>query len=372
MKRPLGHTVVLFTSICLLLPATTFAMKKQPRPSAQTYTVLVGLEQPGKGVDVEAYFPRSVTIHVGDTVRWVANANEIHTVTFPDGILVRDLLLPSAEVPGADPAISPLVFNPAVVGQRPPSGSDFRGGIGGFANSGIMSLEPGFVRAYDLTFVAEGTFGYFCVVHGSVMSGQVVVVNADEAVASPNQALAQGRKEMADALSLVPGVVADAADQVVPPEANEDGTVMYTVMVGYGAAVTASYGEVAIDLVQFFPDKLTVRPGDQVTFEMSPDNTMPHTVTFLNGAPEPELAVAEGGFLYLNPQVYFPAGTDVLTRTGIFSSGLMLPIPGTSYSLVIGDMKPGLEPFLCLLHDASGMTGKLTIVPRPSGSAKSH
>jgi plastocyanin len=364
MRRFLGHAGVLLALICLFLPATTFAAKKVPA-SSQTYTILVGLERPSQGIGVMSYFPRSVTIHVGDTVRWVQNSNEIHTVTFPDGILVPDLLLPSDEVPGADPAVSPLVFAPAVVLQSPPSGSEFHGGIGGFANSGIMGREPGQVEEYDLTFVSEGTFGYFCVVHRFAMSGEVVVVGSDEAVASPQQALAQGRKEMAEALSVVPGVVGDAADQVVPPKMNEDGTMTHTIMVGYSEIVTASYGDVEIDLMQFFPDKLTVRSGDQVTFEMSPDNVAPHTATFLNGAEEPPLAVLADGFLYLNSDVVFPAGGDALTRTGIFSSGLMLPVPGTSYSLTIGDMKPGLEHFLCLLHDSSGMTGELMVVPRP-------
>jgi len=365
MKRFPDYAVTLLVSIGLLLPALTLASEGRPDASPQTYTVLVGLEQPGKGVDVEAYFPRSVTIHLGDTVRWVQNANEIHTVTFPDGVLVRDLILPSAEVTGADPAISPLVFNPAAARQSPPSGSDFRGGIGGFANSGIMGLAPGQVREYDLTFVAEGTFGYFCVVHGSAMSGQVVVVGPDEAIASPHQALAQGRQQIAEALSLVPGVVRDAAAQVVPPQPNADGTLTHTVLLGYGATVASSFGDVMIDLVQFFPDKLKVRPGDAVTFQISPQDTMPHTATFLNGADELPLALPVGGFLYLNPEVVFPQGPGVLTRTGIYSSGLLLPgTPEPTYSLVIGDISPGLLPFSCLLHDTSGMTGELMVVPR--------
>jgi plastocyanin len=365
MKRFPGYAVMLPALLGLALPALTFAAQPQPAPSGQTYTVLVGLEQAGKGVDVEAYFPRSVTIHLGDTVHWVVNSNEIHTVTFPDGILVRDLLLPSIDVPGADPNISPLVFNPAAVQQRPPSGSDFRGGIGGFANSGIMSREPGMVAEYDLTFVTEGTFRYFCVVHGSVMSGWVVVVDPEEAVASPGQALAEGKKEMAEALSLVPGVMRDAANQIVPPQSNGDGTTTYTVMVGYSETVTAGPDPVMIDIMQFFPDKLTVRPGDILTYALSPASTAPHTATFLNGAPAPDLAIAAGGFLYLNPAVLSPSGGAILTRTGIFSAGLMLPGSGATYSLVIGDMTPGPEPFLCLLHDASGMTGALTVVPRP-------
>jgi plastocyanin len=365
MTRLLAQAAVLLASVGLVLPTLTWAAKKPSTPSAQTYTVLVGLEKSNEGIGVMAYFPRSVTIHVGDTVHWVQNSNEIHTVTFLDGVPLPELLLPSATVPGADPAVSPLVFNPAVVQQSPLSGSEYSGGIGAFANSGVMGREPGQVQEYDLTFTAEGTFGYVCVVHGFVMSGEVVVVGGGQAIALPNQALAEGRKQMAEALSLVPGVVRDAADQVVPPETNEDGTLTHTVMVGYREIVTASYGEAQIDLMQFFPNKLTVRPGDQVTFEISPEDVAPHTVTFLNGAKEPPLAVFVGGFLYLNSEVVLPSGPAVLTRTGIFNSGLLLPGSGASHSLEIGDMKPGLEHFFCLLHNSSGMRGELMVVPRP-------
>lgn len=144
---------------------------------------------------------------------------------------------------------------------------------------------------------------------------------------------------------------------------NEIHTVTHTVQVGFGETVTASYGDTEIDLMQFFPDKLRVRPGDTVNFEMSANNLAPHTVTFLNGEEEPPLAVFEDGFLYLNSDVFFPAGGAVLTRSGTFNSGLLLPIPGTTYTLEMGDMKPGLQHFLCLLHDSSGMTGKLMILP---------
>ena len=49
----------------------------------------------------------------------------------------------------------------------------------------------------------------------------------------------------------------------------------------------------------------------------------------------------------------------------MFSSGLLLPgSPETTYTLMIGSMAPGLLPFQCLLHDASGMKGTLMVLPR--------
>jgi plastocyanin len=365
IRRLPSHAVLLVVSVALLAPAMAFASKNPAASQPQTYTVMVGLEQPQMGIGVNAYFPKTVTIHAGDTVHWVQNSNEIHTVTFLDGEPLPELLLPSTLVPGAEPAVSPLVFNPAAADPAIPAGGLYTGGIGAYANSGIMGREPGQVGEFELTFPTEGTFDYVCIVHGFAMSGEVIVVADDEVIASPNQSMAQGRRQMTEALSLVPSVVRDAAGQVVPPEMNGDGTMTHTVMLGYSETVAASYGDVEIDLMQFFPDRLTVRPGDTLTFEMSEYDIAPHTATFLNGAEEPDLAVFQDGFLYLNSEVLFPSGGDVLTRTGVFTSGLMLPAPGTSYSLVIGDVSPGLLPFLCLLHDGSGMKGELMVIPGP-------
>jgi plastocyanin len=105
---------------------------------------------------------------------------------------------------------------------------------------------------------------------------------------------------------------------------------------------------------------------------MSTQNDAPHTVTFLNGAPEPDLVIPVAQpsgppLLYANPAVFSPTPPSAeLTRTGIYNSGVMNPVPGTTFTLKIGDMKPGLDPYICLLHDASGMEGALMVLAQPS------
>jgi hypothetical protein len=70
----------------------------------------------------------------------------------------------------------------------------------------------------------------------------------------------------------------------------------------------------------------------------------------------------QGPLLLLNPAVLAPLNPGVpLTGTGVYSSGF-LPAPGLTYSLTIGDIT-GDEPYECLLHDTSGMTGLLHVVP---------
>lgn len=343
-------------ALILSLPLATSA--RAPASSSETYTVMVGWENPHMGIGIMAYFPDSITIHVGDTVHWLQNSNEIHTVTFLAGTDPAPLIIPAA-LAGLPPTPSPIIFDPIAVDPAVPVNGLYDGTT--YANSGLMGREPGQAQEFSLTFTTEGTYDYMCLVHGMTMSGEVTVVGEDTDIPSPNQAMAHGRQQMAEKLAQVPAVIRAANMQIEPPVINGDGTATYHVVIGYG--------EGQIDLMRFFPNKLVVRPGDTVIWEMSAYNDAPHTVTFLNGAEEPSLVIAvpqQGGppVLYLNPAVLFPQqpGAD-LTREGIYSSGVMNPIPGTTYTLVIGDMTPGLERYSCLLHDSSGMEATLVVVP---------
>jgi plastocyanin len=358
MRAFLNCVVLLVLSAGLLFPTLSFAAKP-PASSTRTYTVMVGLEQPHKGIGVNAYFPATVTVHVGDTVRWVQNSNEIHTVTFLAGTEPAPLIVTAAEA-GVPPTPSPLLFNPVAVDPAGPTDGLYDGTT--YANSGLMGREPGQIGEYSLTFTAAGTYDYICLVHGIIMSGQVVAVASDIAIPSPNQAMAEGKKQMAGNLAQVLAVVRAASAQIQPPVRNPDGSTTHHVWIGYADG--------QIDLMRFFPDKLTVRSGDTVVWEMSPQNEVPHTVTFLNGESEPDLVIpvpqpSGPPLLYANPAVFFPQQPSPdLTRDGIYSSGVMDPVPGTTFTLAIGAMTPGLQPYICLLHDSSGMDGVLMVVPQ--------
>jgi plastocyanin len=358
MKRLLSFVGLVALVLTLALPVPS-AAAVQPLAS-QDYTVLVGLENAHQGIDVMAFFPSSVIIHAGDTVHWKLNSNEIHTVTFGYD---ENAELPEAIVPAAafgfpaDP--SPLILNPAIANPSIPAGGEYTGGP---ASSGLMSPEGG-AQEFSLTFPEPGTYLYVCLIHGWEMSGYVVVKGPNEPVPSPQKSMAQGNKEMAQALARVPAVRKAAMQQIEPPVVNADGTLTHYIKLGYH--------DEQIDLMRFFPSRTIVHPGDTVVWEMSETNDAPHTVTFLNGEPAPGLfiAVAQPSgppVLYVDPATLFPyPSSSELTRNGIYNSGVMLPIPGTSFTLTIGDIKPGPEPYLCLLHDESGMKGSLVVVPRP-------
>ncbi len=355
MKRILVFSLV----FVLLFASTGFSQPAVSSSTPQTYTVLVGFDSPQQGISLMSFFPDKVTIHVGDTVIWRANSHEIHTVSFLAGQPIPDLVVPAPQGAASPVMINPLAAFPAVPDQGLYDGKSF-------ANSGIMSLDEGQVQTFSLTFTQTGTYHYVCIVHGEMMSAEIEVVSNSSSADSPNKAVLNSVTQISDELAKVPGLLAEAFDQVPKPTHNADGTTTYQVLVGYSSGT--------IDLMRFFPDRLNVKPGDTVVWSLSKKDVAPHTVTFLNGQPEPEVvqvAPQPSGppLVLLNPVVLAPSSSvtngQALNNTDFFNSGFMDPsgmMGPTTFSLKIGDVS-GTLPYLCLLHDTSGMVGWLTVNP---------
>jgi plastocyanin len=346
--RSLGVVWALVLALAVLVPPV--AASSAPA----TYTVLVGYSRPARGVNVDAYFPDHLTVHVGDTVVFKQDTPEIHTVTF---------LAPGQDPPNLEgpqfPVIDPQIYYPVV-----PAGGAYDGTS--FANSGIMSTDPSYflpgeqVTSFTLTFPKAGNFQFYCIVHGTMMSGTVYVVDPSVAIPSPSQVKTEAEKTIAGLLKQVPGAIQAAEAAVPPPQDNGDGTTTYHVNVGFMSG--------QIDLMSFFPSKLQVHPGDTVVWNLV---TVPHTITFLNGNPEPPLLVPASWpppdgttpTVMFDPAILGPSA-DVgqpLDTSAMFNSGFLAD-PSKGFSLTIGDVT-GQIPYLCLLHDASGMKGDLVVVP---------
>jgi plastocyanin len=342
----------LYFGLLAALASVGVAHAQEPK----TFTVRVGAEDASVGATVDAFFPDTLLIHIGDTVHWKRNANEIHTVAFLAVTPLPDLIIPA---PAGLP--SPLMFNPVAAYPTAPANGQYDATT--FANSGIIGPDPGQAESFDLTFTKPGTYNYVCLVHGVTMAGKVIVLDYPEEIPTPRQVRREAKRLIAAALAQVPVAVALANAEIPPPTQNPDGTTTFHVLVGF------SMGQ--LDLVRFFPDQLTVHPGDTVEWTLNKDEMIaPHTVTFLNGNPEPDvvLPVPQNNgppLLLFNPEVLFPQNAgQPLTSQGISSSGLLQqnPIGPTSFAFQIGDIS-GLLPYECLLHDSSGMRALLEIKP---------
>jgi plastocyanin len=362
MKRFLVYCLVAVLFLGLAAPGTSFnGTIARAQSTPQTYTVLVGAEDLGLKTEVMKYFPSTLQIHVGDTVTWQINSMEMHTVTF----LAPGDTLPAFVVPAPDGQPSPVMINPQLAFPIAPTNGLYDGTT--YANSGIMGQEQGQAKTFSLTFTKAGTFTYVCGVHGVTMSATIEVVDTTTSIPSPQDALNQGLHEIAAEKAQIPHIVQQARAQITQlpqPDWSSTGPITFTVDIGYSSN--------EFDVMDFFPNHLTVRPGDTIVYQLSKADIAPHTVTFLNGnADIPILTVVpqpgSQPLLLLNPEVLDPApipATD-LTNTGVFNSGFMDPTnPSTphSYSIKIGDIT-GEEPYICILHDTMGMGGSLTIAP---------
>lgn len=356
-KIPMINLLIILSFLFAVLALPTVASAN----SAQTYTVIVGAENVSRASSVMAYFPATLHIHLGDTVLWKQNTHEIHTVTFLAGSDQPVLLVPTPD--GFTPA--GFMINPqAAFPSAPPSGL-YDGTT--YANSGIMSTDPGNSTQFSLTFSKVGSYGYLCLVHGVMMSGTIIVDPSSVTIPSPAAVSAQAQLTIKQQLAHANGLLGQAMSQVPAPQHNSDGTTNYTVLIGW------EQGQ--YDLMDFFPGKLVVHPGDKVTFMLSSTNiAAPHTVTFLNGFPDipfvipvfPKPPDPPGPpVLLINPELVTPINPgQPLTRNMVYSSGLLDPLsPGPkSFTLTIGNMSGDIT-YQCLLHDTSGMIATLKVVP---------
>ncbi len=115
-------------------------------------------------------------------------------------------------------------------------------------------------------------------------------------------------------------------------EAQGTSATTWQVMVGNGSP------HMRVDGMQYYPGVITIDAGDTIVWTLG--GAEPHTVTFLSGATPP----APG-----SPASEAPMGGSVYSGTGVFSSGLLLPIPGhNQYHLTF--TTPGVYSYRCLLH----------------------
>ncbi len=136
------------------------------RPTAShTYSVQTGYGSETTSA-ADAYFPESLTVHVGSTVTWTGAV--FHTVTFAPATLI-DQLRAQFIVPVPQKTGPPkLTINPKVA--FPTGGTVYNGA--GILNSGI--LQPPHSQ-FAVTFTTPGVYHYGCLVHPG-MDGVIQVI----------------------------------------------------------------------------------------------------------------------------------------------------------------------------------------------------
>jgi plastocyanin len=301
--------------------------------AAMNWTVIVGGHPADNSVYANGFYPRELTVNVGDTVTWQFDG--FHNVTFLSGATPPRF----ATKDGAKMYANPKVFFPA--------GGNTYGGVG-FRNSGTPQDDKPF--SYSLTFTKPGRYEYACTIHAG-MSGVVNVVR-DPVAETPAAALERGRAEQAASLA-----AATSAYKGLNGERN--GSNVTVRLVGNHKD--------RYSILRFTREPLSISVGTTVTWTVN-DPFEIHTVTF-NGDKHLQFIIPEPQpngppKLELSAAVLTPTKKTTYDGTGFVNSGLLFPAGNpahlpSSFSLTF--TKPGRYEYWCLVHKDAGQRGIIIV-----------
>jgi plastocyanin len=304
--------------------------------------------------DVNDFFPDGITIHVGDSIKFVPNG--FHSVDLPPkGGKAVPLIMPTGQpVAGeSDAAGSPFWFNsqPALTFN----GNVFTpaGGLGkSFTYNGSARVESGAPitpspKPMTVKFTKVGSFRYFCDIHPG-MTGIVHVVAKTAKSPSAKADAKRLARQIAGDLKVAKGLLHPA-------------TPANTISLG-------SAGRDGVEVFAFLPGTLTVPTGTTVTFAMSAKSREVHTATAGPGNPgDPAQASTYLGKLEASlnspapdAAVFYPSDppgspasfSSSSHGNGFWNSGALdaisaSPLPNSNS---VKFSAPGTYTFYCLIH----------------------
>jgi plastocyanin len=354
--------------VTVLVTASLAALGAAPTAGATTKDVVAGGPPPtaglagpakfNKDLDLNGFFRRQVTIHAGDSVRWLFSKRVVHTVTFlPPGQQPPALEAPDpahAHAGFNDAAGAPFWFNGQPSISIPPEHAFPQGGTSTdgttYENSGLSA--PAF-KPYKLKFTKAGTFRYICLVHPG-MAGSVKVLPKSQAVPSTKADSAARNAEYAQA------VKRSAQLARFSPAGN---------------SIVAGHDSGTVSWFRFFPATKSISVGQSVNFSISSKSEI-HTVAFgptsYRDALEKDLIMAAPQpsgppRLQFNPLIFLPSDpvlppyTTGLHGNGFLNTGVLDTDPKTPppSSATVTFAEPGTFTFECTIHP--GMEATVTV-----------
>jgi plastocyanin len=343
--RLVGATMVLVG--LPLLGGLTGQLTPRLVHAATTWSVQAGGDTPD-GFGPDAFFPSTLTIHVGDTVNWTVAG--FHTVTFdPHQTLPPDMV--SGPNPGE------ITFQGAYLPTGPQGPDAIFDGTQPVSSGTPQGRPDPQAPPYALTFTEPGAYTYFCVVHPG-MTGTVTVLAAPATLPeTPDQAQARGHATLQQILA----EGQSGAGQVTATRVNPQlagGVYAVTAGVSIGSDAGA-----AVSALQFLPSQLTVHSGDAVVWTNA-DQYELHTITFTSGEPLPnfpEIRPQPNGppLVVASAKVAGPVGGTSYGGQGYLNSGLLTTGQSVAFTITA---PPGTYQYVCIIHKGT-MQGTITVLP---------
>jgi plastocyanin len=332
------------TFVVVTLFALASLAISQTGRAQQTWQATLGAQNKDMGKQAIAFLPNELWIHAGDSINWTSATGEMHTVTF----LAAGQAYTNFHVgcPGFA-TTSPVTFNGSTCASTPP-------------------LTQG--QSFAVKFTKAGNYKLVCLVH-SHMTG-VIHVLATSAALPHDQAFYND--EAADQTKTI---LADA-DPGHGDHDEMDGMLSAHVIPGKNSVV-AGTGEMtgtgagfqSLSVQRFMSGTIEVRVGDTVEWT-NHDPAEPHTVTF-GTEPGPTNLMLPSSNVTLDPD---GARHATLSSTSDSAhSGFLVAAPQDQMG--VAQTPPGVTVFrvtftgagtydyICALHDALGMFGKVIVKP---------
>jgi plastocyanin len=372
MKRlPVLSVLCAAVGLVLVWSATTSAQPASRQVSAagaagsQTFTVNVD----GRNAANEsflAYFPRSTTIHPGDTVVFhYVGVGEPHTVTFgtladsaikafasltpkelqaqtpPKSFLAVDSLLPNLFPQGPGDVVQSAA-NPCYMASGTPGAAlcpasqheqPSFDGTQSYYNSGWLDSGQKWTMHLSSS-TSPGTYRFFCLLHREDMAGKIDVAPSSKTIMSPAAQFTLGQKQLASAEKPLAGPDAALVRGKAPvPNVTLPGT--NPVLAGSGAQNSSG----SID--QFGPKAVHIPVGGTVTWWM----IGPHTVTFNSDKSDDDIrATAPDGTVHFNTKALLPANSPGEPTPGkpAFTSGIHFKLVASKVWNGVGFLNSGI------------------------------
>ena len=315
---------------------------------AEEWQVMVGAESPSRGSQALAFLPNELWVHAGDSIHWLFQTHERHTLT---------LLKPGqTRPPGFGPTFGVVVGCPGVTAD----GSSYDGSSCVTTDVLMLDDTPSSQETptYSVTFPSAGNFKFVCLIHAD-MTGVVHVV--DPSVALPHDQNFYGREARRDGAMLL----ADAAGLADQHRDDHDRGTSDGIAVGIGAVVTMSgAGSQTASLMRFERSVVVVRVGDTVEWT-SLDPSINHTVTFGMEPADPRPAVnaslsSDGARQAVIGSPWDNVNSGFLSPAPQDRANLAQSAPGVTRFRVTFT-SPGTFEYICAVHDQLGMKGTVIV-----------
>ncbi len=371
-------------------PSGTVTSTATPASGPTSYDVQFDNKTEAFNFQADAYYPNALKVHPGDTVRFTGLDRGVpHTVTF--GTMVdaavaalakRPAPAPNAPPPPPPPELAklprlilpgaPPVARQAAAQQcylasgEPPadpktpctkdqqSQKDFDG-TETFFNSGWVVPDQKFSLKLSDS-IKPGTYGFICLLHLDLMTGQLMVVDKGQAADTQQQVKANADKQLSDHVAkLKPGV--DASSKTTADRAQ--------------AGVVAQDAP-GVQATIFAPKEISVPAGGSINWTIFG----PHTISF-NVPQDAVGALTKGadGTVSVNLKALGPTGgpgqppppapgappgppptAPIVIDAGSWdgkafrNSGLIVSFPPVLFGYKLTFTQPGTYPFKCVIH----------------------